>query len=410
MRKLTTKEFIDRCIKVHGDKYDYSLLEYENMKSKVKIIYDGWIFEQKAEDHFLGKLCELRWDTDRFIFESKKVHGDKYDYSKSIYKNSKTNIIIILGSIEYLQNPCKHLMGRCPERGEKLRTNEEFIEKAREVWGYKYDYSLVDYKGSYIDIKIKYKGKIFEQKPTQHLSGYKCECSNIKNTEDFIEKAIKKWGYKYDYSLVDYKGINKKVKIKYNNIIYEQKAGGHLYSNGSVENITIRKTTKEFILESNIVHDDKYNYDKSIYVNNITKIIITCPIHGDFTQRPSAHLSGAGCNNCKESRGEKIISKYLNKKNILYYRQYKFPNCENIRKLPFDFYIPSIRTAIEFDGEQHFQPMEFFGGLKAYEKLKINDKIKDDYCENNYINLIRIKYDQINYINDILLSNLKSKS
>jgi very-short-patch-repair endonuclease len=75
--------------------------------------------------------------------------------------------------------------------------------------------------------------------------------------------------------------------------------------------------------------------------------------------------------------------------------------------LPFDFYLPKYRIAIEFDGKQHFEPLEFFGGIQSFEKLKLNDKIKSDYCEDNYINLIRIKYDQINIIWELLWDNLK---
>lgn len=403
---MTNEEFISKSRDIHGNKYDYSLTNYVNMKSKVKIIYNDWVFEQKPEDHLLGKLCELRWNTERFIFESKKIHGNKYDYSKSEFVNMKTNVLIMLGDDKYLQSPSKHLMGRCPEKGKKLKTKEEFIEDARKVWGYKYDYSLVDYKGSYVEVPIIYKNEVYYQKPTQHLSGYKCESQNIKNTEDFIKKCRERHGDKYDYSLVEYNGIENKIKIKYNDIVYYQKAGAHLYSSGLVENIVKKRTIDEFKEVSIYVHDNKYSYDKSVYVNNSTKLIITCPIHGDFEQRPVSHLQGFGCNSCSESNGEKIISKYLDKNNISYYRQHKFENCRNTKSLPFDFYIPTIRTCIEFDGIQHYQPVSYFGGVESYEKLKINDKIKNDYCEDNYISLIRIRYDQIDNINKILEDNL----
>ena len=93
-----------------------------------------------------------------------------------------------------------------------------------------------------------------------------------------------------------------------------------------------------------------------------------------------------------------------------YVRQKKFDGCVGIRyKLPFDFYLPKYRTAIEFDGKQHYEPMEFFGGLEAYNRLKANDKIKSDYCEDNYIDLIRIRYDQIDRVFEILKESLKNK-
>ena len=206
--------------------------------------------------------------------------------------------------------------------------------------------------------------------------------------------------------MVEFKNSNTKIKVILDGEIYEQTAHNHLKY--APERVLKRKTTEQFIKESNIIHDNKFNYDKTIYFKNQIKVIITCPIHGDFTQRPLSHLQGNGCSNCNESKGEKEIAKFLNKYGINYDRQHKFPDCKNIFQLPFDFYIESIRTCIEFDGEQHFLPLSFFGGQEALDKLKINDKIKSDYCEDNYISLIRIRYDQIDDIWRILWDNLKN--
>ena len=407
---MTNEDFISKSKEVWKDKYDYSLVEYKNIKTKIKIIYNDWIFLQKAEDHLLGKMCELRWDTNRFIFESKKMHGDEYDYSKTVFKNMNTKVILLKNGIEYLQNPSKHLMGRKPERVRILRSNTDFIDDARSIWGYKYDYSLVDYKGSHIEVLIKYDDVIYRQKPVLHLLGYNCERDIIKNQEDFLRKCYDKHGDKYDYSLVEYTGSQNKVKIIFEGKIYEQKAGAHIHSSGLVEKVILKKTTKQFIKESNEIHNFRYDYSKVNYVNNQTKVIITCSIHGDFEQVSSSHLSGAGCPHCMESKGERKISKFLDQKNIEYVRQKKFDDCIGLRyKLPFDFYLPKYRVAIEFDGKQHYEPMEYFGGLESYNRLKVNDKIKNDYCEDNFIELIRIRYDQIDRIYDILNECLKNK-
>ena len=407
---MTNEDFISKSKEVWKDKYDYSLVEYKNIKTKIKIIYNDWIFLQKAEDHLLGKMCELRWDTNRFIFESKKMHGDEYDYSKTVFKNMNTKVILLKNGIEYLQNPSKHLMGRKPERVRILRSNTDFIDDARSIWGYKYDYSLVDYKGSHIEVLIKYDDVIYRQKPVLHLLGYNCERDIIKNQEDFLRKCYDKHGDKYDYSLVEYTGSQNKVKIIFEGKIYEQKAGAHIHSSGLVEKVILKKTTKQFIKESNEIHNFRYDYSKVDYVNNQTKVIIICPIHGDFEQVSSSHLSGAGCPHCMESKGERKISKFLDQKNIEYVRQKKFDDCIGLRyKLPFDFYLPKYRIAIEFDGKQHYEPMEYFGGLESYNRLKVNDKIKNDYCEDNFIELIRIRYDQIDRIYDILNECLKNK-
>jgi len=408
MKKMTNQEFIKKSKEIWGDKYDYSLVEYISVKSKVKIIYNDWTFTQKAEDHLLGKCCELRWDTERFIFESKKVHGDEYDYSKVDFKNMKSQVIIIKNGDEYLQRPEKHLIGNKPDKARRLIKTKDFIEKSRSVWGYKYDYSLVEYKGSNVEVSIKYRDVVFRQKPVQHLLGYKCERNTIKNEKDFLKKCFLRHGDKYDYSLVEYKGMSEKIKIIFNDEIYEQKASAHLYL-GHCEKVIQKKTTDKFINEANEIHNFRYDYSKVNYENNQKKVIIICKTHGEFQQVSSSHLSGTGCTHCKESKGEKKIVKYLKQHNIDFLRQYKFDNCIGIRyKLPFDFYIPSMRTAIEFDGIQHYQPLSFFGGLEAYERLKTNDKIKNDYCEDNYINLIRIGYNQFDDIYKILYDNLKN--
>jgi len=407
---MSNEDFISKSKEVWKDKYDYSLVEYKNIKTKIKIIYNDWIFLQNAEDHLLGKMCELRWDTNRFIFESKKIHGNDYDYSKVVFKNMNTKVILLKDGVEYLQNPNKHLMGRKPERVRRLRSNNDFIDEARSIWGYKYDYSLVEYKGSHIEVLIKHDDVIYRQKPVQHLLGYNCERDTIKNKEDFLRKCRDRHGDKYDYSLVEYTGSQNKVKIIFDGKVYEQKAGAHIHSSGMIERVILKKTTRQFIKEANVIHNFRYDYSKVEYMNNQSKVIIVCKIHGDFEQVSSSHLSGTGCPHCCESKGEKKISKFLDLNEIEYIRQKKFDGCVGIRyKLPFDFYLPKYRTAIEFDGKQHYEPMEFFGGLESYNRLKVNDKIKSDYCEDNYIDLIRIRYDQIDRVFDILKESLKNK-
>ena len=346
-----------------------------------------------------------------FLDRAREKHGYKYQYPTLTDKILSTDDIDILYNGElYKQKVVKHItLGRCPEKNTPTKTTEQFIKEAEEVWGKdKYDYSLVDYKGALKKVKIIYDGVVFEQTAVQHLKGLSPE-KNL-NKDNFIRKAKMKHGDKYDYSQVRFINGNTAVMIGYQGIFYLQKPYHHLSGNCPENiNLAIKKTIKKFISEANLIHDYKYNYDKSEYVSNQTITIITCPIHGDFSQRPLSHLQGNGCPSCSESKGEKIISKYLDKKEISYYRQHKFHDCKNIHQLPFDFYLPKYRMIIEFDGKQHHQPIEHFGGIEAYERLKLNDKIKNDYCEENFIDLIRIRYDQIDRIYDILNESLRMK-
>jgi hypothetical protein len=343
-----------------------------------------------------------------FLERARDKHGYKYEYpnlSDKVLSNEE--IDILYDGVLYRQKVVKHiLLGRCPEKKTEKKTTEVFIEESKKVWGDKYDYSLTEYKGALKKVKIIYYGIVFEQIASSHLRG--SEVEKVLNQENFIRKANIKYKNKYDYNSVKFINGDKVVMIGYKGIFYLQTPKNHLKGCPEKISLSIRKTTKKFVNESNLIHDYKYNYDKTDYIKNQIKVIITCKIHGDFNQRPLSHLCGNGCPSCSESNGEKQIDKFLKKYKIAYDRQHKFVDCRNIFELPFDFYIPSMRTCIEFDGIQHYKSVEHFGGLEAYEKLKINDEIKNNYCEENYINLVRIRYDQMDDIFNILWSHLGS--
>jgi hypothetical protein len=106
------------------------------------------------------------------------------------------------------------------------------------------------------------------------------------------------------------------------------------------------------------------------------------------------------------SYGEKKIIKYLTENKIKHNHQHKFDDCINIKKLIFDFYIEDKNICIEFDGRQHFEPIDYFGGIESFNSLILRDNIKNEYCEKNKIKLIRISYEDINLIYKILNTEL----
>lgn len=337
-----------------------------------------------------------------FLEKARSKHGYKYKYPqlKDII-TQKDIIYVSYNDTIYEQKVVKHLSGKCPEKTTKKKTTEEFIKSAIGVWGDKYDYTLTKYIDSRTKVKIIHNSIVYEQLPNSHLQ-YPVE--GYLDGDVFIQKAKNIYGDKYDYGLVKFKNANTKVDILYNGIIYSQSPHNHLKY--SPEKNIKRKTQEEFISTSCIIHDNKYNYSKVTYINDREKITIICPIHDEFKQTPNHHLKGVGCPSCNESKGEKLIAKILNLYKIDYKRQYRFSDCRSINMLIFDFYIPSKRMCIEFDGIQHFQPVEVFGGIEAYESTKIRDKIKSDYCEDNYINLVRIRYNQIDSVSNILSTYL----
>jgi len=214
-------------------------------------------------------------------------------------------------------------------------------------------------------------------------------------TEEFIEKSKKIHGDKYDYFLVEYVNYNTKIKIIcHKHGIFNQSSSHHLNGMGCQKCFGgIRLTLKEFISNSKKVHGNKYDYSLVEYKNARTKVKIICKKHGVFEQVPQHHITGVGCPSCRESKGEKILVDILDKMNIKYVREKRFKECRYKNPLPFDFYLSELNTCIEYDGEQHFRLYKKFGGKEALEKQIIKDQIKNQFCLDNGIKLIRIRYD-----------------
>lgn len=213
MRKSTTKKFIKSAISVHGNKYDYTLVEYCGSKSKIKIICKKHgIFMQRPNDHLNGHGCYFcgkilnnqnkNLTTKNFIKRAKSVHNDVYDYSFVKYIDSKTPVKIICEKHGvFKQIPNNHLNGhRCsycyPRK--KRKDSEKFIQDANIIHNDNYDYSLVNYVGSKIKIKIKCKKHgVFEQTPNSHLQGQGCpKCSESKG-EKQIRNFLNENGINY---------------------------------------------------------------------------------------------------------------------------------------------------------------------------------------------------------------------
>ena len=346
-----------------------------------------------------------------FIEKARKVHGDKYDYSKVEYINSKTKVCIICPIHgEFWQVPSYHLSGNgCPECGIEKRNKHnslnktQFIEKARKVHGDKYDYSKVEYVNSSTKVCIicPEHGE-FWQTPNSHLRGGGCsKCginrrtiSQTSNIEMFIKKAREIHGDKYDYSKVEY--INNKTKVC---IIcpehreFWMKPNAHLNGQGcplcGIENgiEKRRKTIEIFIEQANNIHNNKYDYSKVEYVDSHTKVCIICPEHGEFWQMPNSHLSGVGCPVCKSSKLELKMLSFLNENHINFIYQARQMHFYWLKRQSLDFYLPDYNIAIECQGKQHFNEGNFGSINFDFEKIYGNDVKKKNKCEENNIKL-----------------------
>lgn len=394
----------ERCVKVEN-----SPLTEEEIEQIIKKRYD-----YKDEK------------TKTFIRKALRKHGDEYDYSNVVYikANEKVEIICrVEGHLNFLQEPCNHLQGqgckKCAfEKISKLKklTTEQFIKKSNEVHGKgTYDYS----KTEYIDAKTKViiicpKHGEFSQEASSHLQGNGCKQCGIEkqiesqklNTEKFIKKANERYGEgTYNYSKVEYIDAKTDVIIicpKHGE--FTQTPSNHLKgekcrgcSNEKLANER-RKPLENFINESNEIHGiGTYDYSKVNYVNSRTEVIIICPKHGEFFQKPNKHLSGQGCPKCKNNyKGEIAIRNFLIKNKIKFEEQKRFDDCRDSNSLPFDFYLPQYNLCIEYDGIQHFKPikrsykMTDKEVIENFKYVQKHDQIKNDYCKNNGIILIRL--------------------
>ena len=185
---LTTENFIKKARFIHGNRYDYSLVNYKNSKTKIDIIcLKHGVFSQTPDKHINAKSgCPYcagnKSNCEKFICKAKKIHGNKYDYSLVEYKNNKTKVVIVCAEHgEFEQTPSNHLSGYgCKYCANNVRsTIKDFVSKAISIHGDRYDYSLVEYVNNRTNVKIKcLKHGVFEQVPYIHLSGSGCpKCS-----------------------------------------------------------------------------------------------------------------------------------------------------------------------------------------------------------------------------------------
>ena len=322
-KKLTCEEFILKSIAVHGDKYDYSKVEYINNRTKVCIICpihgEFWQAPSKHLSHCGCPKCgnTIKRTKEDFIREARTIHGDKYDYSKVEYINNRTKVCIICPIHgEFWQTPINHINNKngCPKCGNNMISVEEFIKRARKIHGDKYDYSKVNF------VKLKDKVTIvcpihgeFVMEAYRHLLGQRCKkCSMmkenrksprkcVKTVDEFIKISREIHGDKYDYSKVVQfsKSTDKVCIICPIHGEFLQRVDLHLRGCECQKCAGVyRRNCEEFIIEACKVHGDFYDYSKVEYIDSTTPVCIICPIHGEFYQAPVNHLRGSGCIEC----------------------------------------------------------------------------------------------------------------
>lgn len=338
-----TKTFIQKARAKHGDRYDYSMVVYQNTNTEVMIgCAEHKSFAQKPVNHLQGHGCHLcalptsKASADRFIRKSRAVHGDRYDYSQVEYKgpgHKATIVCVKPGHGPFAQLPGGHLIGRegCPdckrEAAQKrlLKPQAEVIAEFRAVHGDRYNYDQVQYTGSddHVLIGCDQHG-VWGQAPGHHRKGHGCpKCGSERagkttrgtkrkmpkwdlksRWEHFLKRAHEVHGDRYGYGFVVYSNSTKPVILvcsKHN--LFEQQPAAHLQGSGcpvcgDLRGKGKRWSTEEFIAKARLVHGERYDYSQVDYKHGNTKIQLGCARHGCYLQAPRAHLAGQDCPKC----------------------------------------------------------------------------------------------------------------
>lgn len=251
-RRLTTDEFIARSREVHGDRYDYSLVEYVRNHRKVTVICrEHGPFDVAPSAHMNGVHCarcqgRQKLTLDVFLSRAHAVHGDTYDYRQiDVTRGLKSKVSVICKKHgEFKISAAWHINGQgCPRCSGRNRdkTTKEFIQDAVEVWSDTYTYDRAEYHGSktHLIVTCREHGD-FKTTPNGLLRGYGCPT-----------------------------------------------CGG-----------SAKQTQEQFVAAARAVHGNKYDYSQAVYINNQTPVVISCDEHGEFLQRPANHKSGQGCPAC----------------------------------------------------------------------------------------------------------------
>ena len=352
----------------------------------------------------------------KFIEKAKNRHGDKYDYSKVEYINSTTKVCIICKEHgEFWQTPQGHVRGQgCPKcanikRGDTFRSDgDTFVKRATVLHDGKYIYDKDSYINAMTNVPILcLKHGTFWMTPMNHLLGQGCPKCNGRglNTEEIIELFKKKHGDSYDYSKVVFTKMHEKVCIickKHGE--FWQTPSKHLLGQGcpkcGIEKRAEEKNIgqEEFIRRCKSIYGTNYIYDETEYTKMENKVKIICPKHGEFWQKPYDHLHGHGCPKCGliESKGENELYEYVC--SIVGKEMVVHSNRTILDGYEIDIFIPEYKIGIEYNG------------LKWHSE-KFRDRnyhlMKTELANKKGIKLIQIFEDEYFSHKDIVLSKIK---
>lgn len=366
----------------------------------------------------IKEMCKIaRKTTEQFQKELNNVHNNEYTVLGE-YINNRIKILIrhnICG-LEWEVNPKNILQGsRCPNcNGHTRWTNDSFKKKVYELA--KDEYSLLENYIGYdnkLDLLHNTCGNIYSVTPHEFIGGHRCpKCqhrSYKKTNEEYLQEVNNIWKNEFEI-LSEYRNANTKIDVKHIPCgnVYTISPRGLLGGKSPCrcnKESPFKKTDEAFKEELRVLTNEEYISEEN-YIDANTSILFRHIKCGSiFETTPHRFLSKhTRCPFCNGSKGEQAVQSYLDYNNLKYKREFTFDDCINKAPLPFDFAVIKDEKLgiIEFDGKQHFESIEWFGGQEGFEYTKHNDNIKNKYCEENNIPLLRIPYWDFNNINSLI--------
>lgn len=338
---------------------------------------------------------------EEFQQEIRDMVGNEYTFLDT-YVNTSTKIKVkhnICGNT-YKVTPNHFLRGsRCPYCSGKIKkTNDEFKKEVYDLVGKEYTF-LDFYQGTHTKLKVKHNicGTIYEVRPHDFLRGTRCpRCfgTHKKTNDEFTQEVKNLVGDEYIF-LEPYVNAFTKIKVKHNKCGKVYKVEPHSFLKGQgCPSCSVRapKSVDQFTQEVFNLVGDEYTFLDD-YVNNYTKLRVKHNKCGHiYKVRPYSFLEGYGCPYCKISQGEKLVGSILSSFTISYECQKTFDDLKDTKPLSYDFYIPDQSILIEYQGIQHYQPTEYFGGKSKFKLQQKHDQMKADYAKAHHYNLIAIPY------------------
>lgn len=358
-----------------------------------------------------------------------KEHGCKLS---SEYKNSTTNIKVecSCGNIFYkalkIMNYKKYYM--CNTCIKEIMTKKQIIpyeelKSKIESVGYELLTSIDDYNKASEKCRLRCdKGHEYEQIPYDLLKGYRCKTCATKDVMDKLRLpfnlVVEELNYLGFILLSDkYVNVDARINVKC-------KTCNHIFESSfkSLKNGTkcpecykeIRKQNSIIPYEQRLEYVRSFGFDiltpKEEYVDGGQKVNLLCDRGHEYSASLHDFKTGNRCPRCRKSKGEVEVSRILDSLHIGYETQYRIKECKFYNCLPFDFYLPSYNLLIEYDGKQHYELESFGLDMWNFVDIKMRDTVKNIYCKNNNIELLRIPYWDFNKIEDIIKNKINNMS